>query len=184
MKKKLYTLLTMAIIGLAFTSCEDADIAYTLEGTWRGNMYVSSSYDGYTYDATSTEITFLRDPYTYSSGSGYWVDYYSGAPWDYVANHIDWTVSNGIIRIYFVEEGTSVDIRDYRLSDNRFIGTIYEGDHFVDFELYHVSSPNWSDYDYWGYDGWYDYYARTRADNDSTVSKAPAERPKRFIRQK
>lgn len=42
--KKFTTLLTMAFIALmsiSFTSCdEDSDIAYTLDGTWRGNMYV------------------------------------------------------------------------------------------------------------------------------------------------
>lgn len=73
--KKLSTLMTMALVAmmaLTLTSCdEDYDIAYTLEGTWRGNMYVSSVYDGYTYDATYTELCFVQDPYRYSSGTGY-----------------------------------------------------------------------------------------------------------------
>lgn len=64
--KKLSTLMTMALVAmmaLTLTSCdEDYDIAYTLEGTWRGNMYVSSVYDGYTYDATYTELCFVQDP--------------------------------------------------------------------------------------------------------------------------
>lgn len=113
--------------GMAFTSCEwddDDAIAYTLEGTWKGNMYVNTYYNGNTYYATATEITFLRDPYRYSSGDGYWVDYYSRAPWDYVANHIRWTVNYGRIRVYFVEEGTELEIYDYRLNDNRFTATL------------------------------------------------------------
>lgn len=42
--KKFTTLLTMAFIALmsiSFTSCDDdSDIAYTLDGTWEGNMLV------------------------------------------------------------------------------------------------------------------------------------------------
>jgi hypothetical protein len=170
--KKIFTMLTMAMMALAFTSCEDEYIADTLEGTWTGNMYISSEWDGRYYDATSTEVTFLRDPFTFTSGSGYWVDYYSNAPWDYVANHIDWNVNNGVIRIYFREERTSIEIRDYRLNNHRFVGTIYDNGNFVDFELYNVSRPNsyWDDYR-WGYDSWYDdyyYWARTRTSIDET----------------
>lgn len=44
--KKFTTLLTMAFIALmsiSFTSCDDdSDIAYTLDGTWTGNMFVKS----------------------------------------------------------------------------------------------------------------------------------------------
>ena len=76
----LWTLLLMAVLSVSFTSCEwddDDAIAYTLEGTWRGNMYMSSEWDGRVYDATYSEICFLRDPYRYSSGTGYWIDYYN-----------------------------------------------------------------------------------------------------------
>ena len=127
MKKLFYNILTMAIIATAavsFSSCDDERIAHTLEGTWRGNMYISCYYGGRSYDATYTEITFLKDPYAYSSGNGYWVDYYSDAPWDYVANHIDWKVDYGTIYVYFVEEGTSLRISDYHLNDDRFYGWI------------------------------------------------------------
>ena len=187
MKKLLYNILTMAIIATAtvsFSSCEDEQIAYTLEGTWKGNMYISSYYDGRSYDATYTEITFLKDPYAYSSGNGYWVDYYSDAPWDYVANHIDWKVDFGTIYIYFVEEGTSLRISDYHLNNDRFYGTLYDGDKIVDFELYHTYKPNTSKYSYWGYDNWYyDFYTRGGNASDSTAVTTP-ERPVRFIRGK
>lgn len=166
--------------SVTLTSCEsDEEIAYTLEGTWKGNMYISSYYDGRTYDATYTEITFLKDPYTYSSGNGYWVDYYdSNTPWgSYVANHIEWTVDWGTIHVYFVEEDTSLDIYDYRLSNDRFYGTIYDGNNEVDFELYHVSSPNWSNYR-WGYDDWYGSYYRTRGADGKTP-----EKPVRMVRK-
>lgn len=181
--KKIYTMLMMAMMAMAFTSCEDEYIAETLEGTWKGNMYISSYWDGRTYDATYTEVTFLKDPYTYASGAGYWVDYYSNAPWDYVANHIDWKVKNGTIYVYFVEEDATMEIRDYRLNSSRFYGTIYEDGHAVDFELYCTSHPYtyWDDYR-WGYNSWYDdyyYWARTRSgDADSTKVM---EKPKRFV---
>ena len=179
--KKIYTMLMMAMMALAFTSCDtDEDIAYTLEGTWKGNMYISSYWNGRTYDATYSEVTFLKDPGVYSSGSGYWVDYYSNAPWDYVANHIDWNVRYGVIHVYFREEGTSLEIRDYHLNYDRFFGMIYEEGHSVDFELYNTSRPNYGNY-YWGYDSWYDsYWARTRStDSDSTKV---IEKPKRMLR--
>ena len=187
--KKMFTMLKMAMMAMAFTSCDnDENIAYTLEGTWEGNMYISSYWDGRTYNATYSEITFLRDPYTYSSGTGYWVDYYSDAPWDYVANHIDWTVRNGVIYVTFIEDGDRLEIHDYRLSSNRFYGTIYENGHSVDFDLFNVTHPYtyWDDY-LWGYDSWYydswyydDYYwARTRGNDTDSVK--PAEKPKRFV---
>jgi len=177
--KKLYSMLMMAMMALTattMTSCdEDTQIAYTLEGTWQGNMYVHTAYRGYDYYATSTEITFLRDPYRYASGSGYWVDYYSNAPWDYVANHIEWRVVNRNIEVYFLEDGNSMVIGDYRLSDNYFTGYIADAGNDVEFRLRHVSSPNWSNYNHWGYDGWYGYYSReTRGGvNDSVKAEKP-----------
>ena len=178
--KKIYTMLMMAMMALAFTSCEDEMIADTLEGTWSGNMFISSNWDGKTYDVTRTEITFEIDPFRFTRGSGYWVDYYSRAPWDYVANHIDWSVNNSVISIYFIEDGDRIEIRDYHLDSKRFYGTIYDGDNLVDFELYCVSRPRYDDYR-WGFDSWYDdyYWARTRS--GAADSTKVIERPKRFV---
>ena len=44
--KTLATLFLLALISLSFTSCEDEMIASTLEGTWEGNMYISSEWEG------------------------------------------------------------------------------------------------------------------------------------------
>ncbi len=190
--KTLKTYLMTALMALTattvFTSCEDEMIADTLEGTWSGNMYVSSYYGGHDYYATHTEITFTIDPFRFAKGSGYWVDYYDDAPWGgYIANHIDWRVDNGNITVYFREDGTSVVISDYRLSDSHFSGYIYDGGNTVNFSLTHISSPNWyNNNTYWGYDSWYGngyYYApATRAAGDSTTVApiaAPAEKPVR-----
>lgn len=172
--KKIYTMLMMVMMAVAFTSCEDAEVARTLEGTWRGNMYISTSYGGRTYNATETEVTFLRDPYAYSSGTGYWVDYYSTAPWDYVANHIEWRVDYGVIYVYFVEENTEIRISDYRLNGSTFYGTINDNGRPVDFELYYYSRP--AGY-YNGLRWGYDYWTRTRGASDSTN----VEKPVRFV---
>jgi hypothetical protein len=184
MKKLINNIMMMAFIAttaIVFTSCEDAKIARTLEGTWRGNMYISSYYGGRSYDATYTEITFLKDPGAYSSGNGYWVDYYSNAPWDYVANHIEWTVDYGVIKVYFVEENAWIRISDYHLNDDRFYGVLDDNGRRVDFELIHTSSPNWGGYR-WGYDSWNGYYAPAHraAAADSTAT----EKPVRYVRGK
>jgi hypothetical protein len=171
---------TFALMTTLFTmtSCDDQRIANTLEGTWSGNMYISSYYDGRVYDATYSEVTFLKDPYAYSSGAGYWVDYYSDAPWDYIANHIEWTVDYGTIKVYFVEERTTIMIRDYHLDNAYFYGTINDNGRPVDFRLEHVSGRNWSSYR-WGYEEW---YIGTRS-TDSTGTRK-IEKPVRFVRSK
>ena len=178
--KKLYKMMMMVLVGVmavSLTACEDQAIARTLEGTWSGNMYIHSEYNGRYYDATRTEITFLKDPYRYSSGTGYWVDYYSGAPWDYVANNIEWKVDLRTIYVYFVEEGTSLEIRDYSLNGNQFSGYINDHGTQVDFELYNISRPSYSNYR-WGYDSW---YGRTRSAGEAGDGIDVAGKPRRFV---
>ena len=182
--KKLYSTISMLLLGLmAFTmsSCDDdTDIALSLEGTWRGNMYVQHEYGGNYYESIYSVIDFAGDPYHWTSGSGYWVDYYSSSPWgrDYVANHIDWKVRNGVIYIYFREEGTSIEIWDYRLTNHHFTGVIRDGSNHVEFDLTHTSSRNWDDYYY--YDS---YYAPQRSiSKDGTA--AVQDRPVRSFRTK
>jgi hypothetical protein len=178
MKKLVYYAFAMMTTLFTLTSCDDQRIANTLEGTWSGNMYISSRYNGRVYDATYSEVTFLKNPYAYSSGEGYWVDYYSDAPWDYVANHIEWSVDYGTIHVHFVEEGTSIRISDYHLNNDRFYGRINDHGTPVDFELYRVTGRNWSSYR-WGYDSWNGY---TRSDDSSENTNK--EKPVRFVREK
>ena len=166
--KKISTLLMLfavAMLPLAFSSCEDQEIGTTLEGTWEGNTYIYSEYDGQMYASTRTQVYFETDVFKFKEGGGYWVDFYREHPWDnrrdYVASKIRWRVSNGVIRIHFREDNYDIEIRDYHLNDNRFEGTIYDGDQNIDFYLVHTSSPNWDRYDYYGYDYYgydYDFY--------------------------
>lgn len=174
----LFSLVLLLMSGFVFTSCDDdAEVAYKLEGVWRGNMYVQHEYNGQTYDAIYSVIEFVRDSYNYDSGYGYWVDYYNGSYWgrNYVANHFDWTVTNGVIKIYFREEHSTIWIENYHLGHRYFNGVIYDGSARVEFELEHTSRPNWDDYYYYG------YYAPKQ---DSAQQAAPAleEQPVRKFR--
>ena len=171
-------MLLLALTATTLVSCDDdSDIAMTLEGTWQGKMKLRTEYQDQYYQVISSEICFLQDPYSYSSGTGYWIDYYQRSPWrnNKVANHIQWTVSNGVINVYFVEERTSRQIRDYRLYNGYFEGTIYYDNQTVNFRLQQVASPNWNSYTDWDdyYDDYYGGYAKknvteTRALVDST----------------
>ena len=175
--KKLNSLLLMALVAmmsLTFTSCDDdANVADTLYGTWKGYMDIGvrNRYDNRYYTSTTSEITFNTNGNYTDHGDGYWIDRYSNAPWDYVANHIEWTVNNGVIRVYFVEEGTYATIRNYSLNDDYFYGTLVSGDSKADFKLVKTSSPNrwnyyWYDTDDW-YNSWNGYgYAKAHKTSD------------------
>lgn len=124
--KKFTTLLTMAFIALmsiSFTSCDDdSDIAYTLDGTWKGNMLVEYGNQKALYSV----IRFDQNDGIYS-GTGYWIDYFKGNYWhgnNYIANHITWTVRNRNIYITLLDEGSDVVIYDYALGDRKFSGYV------------------------------------------------------------
>ena len=170
--KKLYTTLMMAMMGLmslSFTSCEtDEQIANTLEGTWRGDMTIED-YNGVSY--VESEITFLKDPYTYSEGTGLWVDYYADGY--YNPTHIEWYVKYGTIYIHFVEDNWDVEIRHYSLNDNRFRGEFYDGYSTVNFDLRYASRRYETDYT------WHNYRSRAAEDDaDSLTINRPSHRIK------
>ena len=50
----LMALVVMALMSMTFISCDDddSDVAYTLAGTWEGNMQIYYKYGGVTYEAT------------------------------------------------------------------------------------------------------------------------------------
>lgn len=160
MKKltSLFAMIMAAMMSFTFVSCDDDDeIADTLWGVWEGDMYVTSEWNGKEYYSSYSVIQFDKDPYDYASGKGYWVDYYSNAPWDYYASHIEWTVNDGTIRIYSIEDDTYFQIYDYKLSSNWFTGYIDdEWGNWQEFRLQKTSSPYWDDFE-WGWSGWYGY---------------------------
>ena len=171
--KKLYTTLMMAMMAmmtLSLTSCEtDEEIANTLEGTWRGDMMTIVDYKGVSY--VESEITFLKDPYTYSKGTGLWVDYYADGY--YNPTHIEWFVKYGTIYIHFVEDNWDVEIRHYTLTGNHFRGEFYNGYSTVNFDMRYVSRRYETDY------SWRSY--RTRGIEDATDSLI-IDRPRHRIK--
>lgn len=196
MKKltSLMAMLLLAMLTVTFTSCDwdDDDYeAYTLEGAWRGNMGVVIWDGDVAYQSTSSEIYFDRDPYRYASGVGYQVDYLANStPWYhertrnyYLANHFNWEVVNGVIRIYYMEEDVYAEIRDYSLNYEYFRGWIdYEDGSSSEFQLRKTSSPN--DYEHyydWGYGYWDGYYywskQNTLGIDDGTRAAASTDKP-------
>ncbi len=175
----------MAAAAFTLTGCdEDDDIASTLWGVWEGDMYVSSYYGGDYYDASYSEIAFDKDPYDYASGTGYWIDYYSNAPWDYHANHIQWYVNNGVISINFIEDGGSVDIYDYSLNSNYFTGVIYNDyGEALNFRLTKTAAPDWGDYE-WGWDYGYGYNAPSYSKQKGIVTNKEKAAPVRHFGRK
>ncbi len=167
--KKFTSLLTMvfiALMSLSLTSCdEDSEIAFTLDGTWKGNMYVE--FRG--YSAVRSVISFEQE--SMYSGTGYWVDYYDHDYWngnDYIANHIRWTVRNGNIYIHLIEEGSDVVIYDYSLTSSRFVGCVESSNgNRAQFTLYN------DNYNYnWRYDDW--SWGYSSVDKTTDVGNIPS----------
>ncbi len=180
--RKLYSLLAFtltALMSLTLTSCEDEYIASGLEGTWEGYTHMQAGYNGRYYNSTYSYVDFTTDPFRFTSGYGHWVDYFSGAPWDYLASNIEWRVRDGVIEIHFVEDNYTVYIDRYRLTNNHFTGRAYDGYNYdFSFDLVHTSSPRWDSYDYDWDGGYYYYYAPAKGG-----SKAPVkQRPQRMLR--
>lgn len=176
--RNLWLVAVALLMSMALSGCDDLRISNSLEGTWEGNTYMAASYRGRWYNSTYSYVFFEQDPYRYTSGRGRWIDYYSNAPWDYIANHITWRVDNGVIRIYFIEDNYSITLTNYRLSNRHFYGTfLFDGNQRFNFDLVHTSSPNWNSYNY-GYDYWQDgyYYAPARSTHATATSQ---ERPRR-----
>ena len=154
----IFTVMLMAALSLSLVSCdEDAEVAATLAGTWQGNVYAYSRYNGREYRAAESKVQFNSG---YNSGDGYWIDYYNNAPYSYQASHITWYVRNTNIYIHFEEDNTNVVIYNYTLSDDRLSGYIQTGNgQMLTITLYHTYSPNWSSYTFDDYD--YDSYYGT-----------------------
>lgn len=184
MKKitSLFAIIIMVLMSFSFVSCdEDEAIADTLWGTWEGNMYIKTEWNGHVYNAKSI-IQFDKD-YDYStSGTGYWIDYYSKAPYDYFASHIRWYVSDKILTIHSLEDDMYFRVCDFSLSDRRFSGYIEcEDGSYQEFYLTKTSSPYWNEYN-WGW-GHYDYpYYAPEKDVKSTRA-TDGNMPRRFVQK-
>ena len=205
--KKIYSLLTVLTIvmgAMVITSCErgtiiidgggggdsyDRGISRSLEGTWLGDMHIVSYWGGVKYKVTESEITFRPYGYNSTRGDGYWVDFYSGCSWDYVAYHIKWEVYDREIIVDFIEDGYRMYISDFIINKSYFEGYIdVDRGESLKFNLRKISNPyrNWDYYDYgWGY---WDSYAKGAISEDfstvgdSTQSKTAAQTQDKPIR--
>lgn len=152
--KKITALLTVAlmtVVCLTFTACnKDSNIAYTLDGTWKGDMYIWYGE----YESSYSIIEFNQNDGFYS-GTGYWTDFYDSNYWGSYnyrpTRKFSWTVNNGNIYISFYDGSSSITIYDYSISDNYFRGTMNAANgNKVTFSLskYGRSNYNWNDYYY------------------------------------
>lgn len=141
----------MTIVCLSFTSCDkDADRAYTLDGVWKGNMYIWYGE----YESSYSIIEFDQYSITSNYGTGYWIDYYDGNYWNGYNYRpyrtFSWSVNNGTIYIRFNDGSSEVTIYDYSLSDNYFSGTMNAANgNKVSFTLSKYGNAyKWNDYNY------------------------------------
>lgn len=135
--------LVMALSVFTLSSCEDDEIAQTLDGIWEGEVakeYFSHRW-GVQTEYYVVGMEFYADPYRYAQGRGIEYDYL------YNGNHthcfFDYEVRNGIIYIDY-EDDTHVAIRDYHLSNNHFKGVFidyYSGYEIATFDF--VKVTNW-----------------------------------------
>ena len=181
--KKIKTFVALAIMAvccIVVASCDEI-IAYTLEGYWEGDMYMSYAYNNRVYDATYTDIEFIGDPCKSASGRGYWYDEYDDG--DYFYSSISWTVKDQIIYITIHEDGTELKIRDYTISDDLFKGWIdyydYNGNAKQrEFRMRHLDSPHWTSPEPGHH---YDSYSKKSSIETRSVDGSE-EKPVRFIR--
>jgi hypothetical protein len=132
--KQIYTYIAMAMMAMTFlTSCEpledweDREEARTLDGTWTG--YIDTYYYdrwGLTGSTYRTTMYFERE--NAYSGWGYEVSYDTRSRYsDYYYCEFKWEVYRGNIRIRYADSWNDVYIRDYRLSDTHFEGSMDDG---------------------------------------------------------
>ena len=141
--RRFHTLMTMvaiAMLSFSVMSCEtdDDDIAYSLQGTWRGT--ITSGYDRYGGSSyyTQAQIEFYQDPYSYARGSGREVDYDSWGVTDIVDFYYE--VRNRVIYMDY-SDGSHIAIYNWNLYDygDTFVGEFhdyYSGEYLASFRFY------------------------------------------------
>lgn len=149
--KKLYSFITFGIIvlfSLSLTSCNDDNIAATLDGVWEGEVTQNYSWRWNNYSVYQyVEIEFITDPYRYAQGYGYEYDYYANG---YEKVRFTFEVRNEVIYIKYAD-GVRVRISNYRLSDNRFSGQFRDydtGGYLGDFNFVKVGGYRYNRYYY------------------------------------
>lgn len=147
--KKIYSLITIgfiALFSLSLTSCNDDNIARTLDGVWEGRVTQDWSWRWNNYSSYQwVEIEFITDPYRYAKGYGYEYDYYGNA---YNRVRFTFEVRNEVIYIDYAD-GVSVRISNYSLSDTRFRGQFKDydtGEYLGDFDFVKFADHRYNRY--------------------------------------
>lgn len=187
--KKLFVTLSAAFVALAsFTSCDSDEYrGMELSGEWQGDfdMYYEISCREHGIDryyADKTYIEFVPYSNTYSSGTGYQVDYYydPDSPYDEVYHYFKWEINYGNIYLYYTDESVwNTWLRDYRLTNSYFSG--YFENTSNSFQLSKLSSYGWhSNYDSYGnyYYNYRDGYYLAPTRGDKSGDSLAAEKPK------
>lgn len=154
------TMILLAMLAFTFTSCEDEEIAQTLAGKWQGTIS-KYYYDrwGLSGDHYRTVIEFVGDPWHWTKGTGYEVDYDMNDQYgSYWYSEFEWRVDNKVITLRYADtDYEPVYISDYYLTNNRFEGYMDDGTNSeIKFSLYMIKDFNWDYYNnYSYYDGFY-----------------------------
>ena len=160
--KKIFTLITMAVLALTFAACDnryyddyyrgsdyyDSEDAFVLEGTWTG--YIETYlYDRFGMTGNDYRTTMYFERENAYGGWGYEVDYNLRSRYkDYYYCEFRWEVVGGDICVRYADSWNDVYIYDYVLDDYHFSGLMDDGcsDRRVNFSLAYDSRFEW---DYW-----------------------------------
>ena len=169
LKNNIWMMSLMLSAMFGFTSCdlefdyyydEDAEIGYTINGHWFGDLDMYNAYTG--EKAQGSEIEFYRTGGNYYRGTGVEVDYYYRTrP---VTNYFNWEVYDSALYLYFEDSDLDCVIYEYRLTDTSFTGYMegYDG-YNTRFSLRNYDRY-WDDYGY-GY-----YYTRAASEESDTTT--------------
>ena len=150
MIERIGLMMMVLLSALTLTSCdEDAEMAYDLDGIWKGTINGNYYQDRYGYtESWDTEIRFYQYGDFSRGGSGEERD------WDYrgkcYSSRFDWKVRNGRIYLYY-DDGYNIVIDRYdlywRSNTQRFRGYFEDfdtGDQLASFDL--VKVVDWHDF--------------------------------------
>ena len=159
--KKIFTLITMAVLALTFAACDnryyddyyrgsdyyDSEDAFVLEGTWTG--YIETYlYDRFGMTGNDYRTTMYFERENAYGGWGYEVDYNLRSRYkDYYYCEFRWEVVGGDICVRYADSWNDVFISDYTLNSNYFNGYMDDGtSKDIVFRLAYDSRFDWS---YW-----------------------------------
>ena len=152
--KKIYNYLfigIVAMLSMTLSSCDDDDIAGTLDGVWEGEVSQNfswrwSNYSNYQY----VDIEFYTDPYRYASGTGIEYDYDRWG--NYTTCTFSFSVESRDIYLIYADGARVMIPRGYYLSKTRFEGEFrdyyYPHDYIADFSFVKVANHLYNRYNY------------------------------------